>query len=543
MKILIADDIPKYYNELKERIGRERPNYVLVEASNGLEAERLLREAADDPYDILVLDQEMGGGDLDGVPLLERLGENPLPRMPAIIFATAYYYKMPSSRIANSRTKITLFLEKGLDKNDPFFNAISLLARQVEGAMKYHPSDLFGREFIELIMAEVESIFRKEHPGYLSMEQQNHVALLIRSYFTTLNIREKWEPEDVLELTVFLTEGLCHVYDIKDEMLGFVRRFLNLEEVLYTIPRYRDHFFHQIKVFLLGFCILNQLNRDGRLAGTMLSGGDGMKLWFLASAFHDIGYPFEKMRLWMDTFINGVMRSPGEDEPKEPIIRMNFDWGTLLGHGYHWWHLQCITDQIMSYYSNTDVELRASLGAKFAHYVAETPDHGLYSSLILQNFLRVKLSDEQIAPVSVAIALHNENINRITRMTLGQKLTFEQDPLSFLLMYCDLAQDWGRVPLTSRGPLKEFAGLYSVFDNASSGILSGDEVKIEIRYHREFSQYEKQKWRRQIFQKSIEPARNNWAVGTTSGNPLRFSIHYSCGFDPLASSNLDTLEF
>ena len=61
MRILIADDKPEYYNDLTSAIERERPQDEIVFADNAMEAHRRLNSARDRPFDLLILDEKMGG--------------------------------------------------------------------------------------------------------------------------------------------------------------------------------------------------------------------------------------------------------------------------------------------------------------------------------------------------------------------------------------------------------------------------------------------------------------------------------------------------
>ena len=331
MHILIADNEPvPYYDKLLSRLRSERQHDQVELCPDAMHAYNALKDATEDGYDLLILDEQMGGGDRDGVALLKRLHSEPLTRIPAIIYVTSYFNLMPANQIAHSGPQVTLFLDKESESDDLLYRAVLLVARQVEGASQ-RPADLFGDKFIQTVTQEVNQILHTRQAGFYSLDQQRVIGSLIRSFFTTLTMRKEWTADDALELSVFMTEGLCRVYDLPDEIIQLVRRFSDMEEVLYTIPRYRDHFVHQIKVYLLGFCILNRLIRAGKLGGTVLGQDNASKLWFLSSAFHDVGYPFEKMKFWLDNFVIGVLRSPAEERDLPSLVPMEFNWGALFG--------------------------------------------------------------------------------------------------------------------------------------------------------------------------------------------------------------------
>jgi hypothetical protein len=537
MKVLIADDNPKpYYDGLIAVLKRERPNDEVVLSGDARDAYRKLKADADSPFDVLILDEKMGGGDRDGSALLRHLHSQPLPHQPAIIYVTGFMNEIPADQVAHSGTPVTIFLDKDSDSGTALFRALLLVSRQNEG-LYCHPSHFFGERFVDLVTADVDRILETPLSCYLDLAQQRLIGSLLRSFFTTLRLRRNWTADDVLELAVFLSEGLCRVYNLPDDIVRLVRKFVDCEEVLYTIPRYRDHFLHQIKVFLLGFVLLNEINRRHRVDGQILGQSNAMKLWFLTALFHDLGYPFEKMKSWLNGFVLGVLRSPAEAGSQQPLVPVEFNWGVLFGRRYNWYHLERLADAICRLYSAEDSKTRAELLGGLGEFVAERPDHGLYSALIMQNFLRVRLDDSEVDPLAVAIALHNISVSRVVRRAVGGQLTFERDPLSFLLMFCDTAQEWGRAEFHLRD-LKSFGPSYAVFDSLDWS-CGGEVVSVNLRYGRRWNSKEVNEWKQGIFEKELLPLRDVWSSGPSS--PLCFSISYSYGEDMAGRATLDIL--
>jgi hypothetical protein len=319
-------------------------------------------------------------------------------------------------------------------------------------------------------------------------------------------------------------------------MIDILQRFLNIEEILYTIPHYRDHFFHQIKVFLLGFCIINTLNREGRLKSTLLSQSDGMKLWFMTSAFHDVGYPFEKMAGWLDRFIEGVLRNP-MDKTSEKLVPITFDWGALLGRRFHAYHLLRIVEQVCSLYGRQTSEVLSEVLSELTSGTVDRADHGLFSSLILQNFLAGPVKDEEVVPVALAVALHNPETAQVVRKIVGVQ-SFEKDPLSFLLAFCDIAQDWGRTRPSGFGQSAYRTFGYPMFDADDIYDSSSRTIHIGLRYDWSMSVADTASWRTDVFYKYIRPVRDWWRVGPAGLNLPHFRIDYFHN-----AGSLEQLEF
>jgi len=555
VRILIVDDDPDYYGTFKQQLNTVFPDATVEHSEDGIEAEQLLRASAEGHYSIMILDECMGGGEQNGSALLRRLHDSPLQYEVPVIFITSFYNELPAAQIASYGESIRLFLEKAPGPGCPLINAVLLVAEQSADIMKFHPNELFGEPFIQMVLSEVsEHIIKDPQAGYIGLEQQRQIGALIRAYLTSLQMRERWDGDQVLDLTVFLTQSLCGVFNLGDDLTNLLRRFISLEEVLYSIPQYRDHIFHQIKVFLLGFCLLNQMNRQQMLGATVLASESGMKLWFLTSAFHDVGYPIEKMQGWLDRFIRGVLVSPAAPGGVGggPLIPISCEWGALLGRDYHWVHLLRVVEEVADLYAQgaeNAEELRrraeANLGTELCRLAICAPDHGLYSSLILQNLLRIRqLTDAEMDPVATAVALHNMEAAEAVSGAIGRKLTFSRYPLAFLLAYCDIAQEWGRARLLSSGPRYDSPFGYNVFDNPDSSLLDDTGVvSVDLRYVRDFAPQEEVQWRNDTFSQWIKPASVIWGVDNGGTPPTDFHINYWYGNTHAGRRELAKLTF
>jgi CheY-like chemotaxis protein len=531
MKIIIIDDMYKedeiFINFSNLLYTKDKNKFEIEYAKDGIVG---WKKISTQKFDIIILDQEMGGGQKDGTSLLKRLeGKTPIPE---IIFITGKFNLIPATEILNIDIPISFFIEKNIYAAEMLYRAVSLIAKKIDGGQRFHPNDLFGMKFIDLLKKDIENTINTPISGYLSLDQQKQIGAIIRSYLMSLEVRNYWEEEDILQLTIFFIEALCGIFKIPSELVTVIRKFLDLEEILYSIPRYRDHFFHQVKVFLLGFCIINELNRKKLVNGKIFDNNNGMKIWFLTSVFHDIGYPFEKINNWLNSYFESVLRSPGDISDGE-ILPVHIDWGSLLGKRYHSFHLHEISRIICDSYKKHEVseiksQVLAELLTKTSRYVTETPDHGLYSSIILQNFLRKKIQDYEIDNICVAVALHNDQIAQIVREALGEPMKFDTDSLSFMLAYCDLAQDWGRIQSLTPSLSEYIKYGYPLFN--SNVIFDPDKriISTNILFDKELSPVEQNDWKHKVFTKFIQPLETRWKMSKTGDYHIHFSIKYSC---------------
>lgn len=156
----------------------------------------------------------------------------------------------------------------------------------------------------------------------------------------------------------------------------------------------------------------------------------------------------------------------------------------LQFHNTHAYHLERIAKKVCQLYDKDTPPILAEILSEFTSFLVGKPDHGLYSSLIVQNFLRYAIADEEVDPV--AIALHNDDVAKVITRSIGP-LTFERDPLSFLLAFCDLSQDWGRIrPIEID---KSGYGRFGYPVYASENLFDADKntICVILRYERQFS--------------------------------------------------------
>lgn len=223
---------------------------------------------------------------------------------------------------------------------------------------------------------------------------------------------------------------------------------------------YRDHYLHQFQVFLLGVSIIDNLYEifEKKYKNPELS-------WLIASSFHDIAYPVQLYDDWSEEFFKKVFnidKSPGTLELKSNFIDQSF--------------LSCMGHLIVSLcrlHLNKKLEAnwlseKNDLVQFFYKEITTAKNHGILSSISLLKMIQFPPNKEKIrkkvkkefqevlqnifVPSALAITLHEREI--WSGLKEGRKkdrlpvvlpcLKFEDDPLSFLLIFCDNVQEWGR---------------------------------------------------------------------------------------------------
>ncbi len=249
---------------------------------------------------------------------------------------------------------------------------------------------------------------------------------------------------------------------------------------------YRDHYFHQFHVFLLGLYIIDKLRTRFP--------DDIDRLWLITSSFHDMAYPLQLYDSWSQKLFDTSLGIPsvGVSDMKSSFVN-----GSLLSSlGY-------IVNELCK--SHFDEELKGNwlqkekpLVSFFHDIITKRKHHCVLSSLFLlkqAQSCNSDLMDTLFVPSSLAITLHHEVVwKSLPAERRLQSLKFDNDPLAFLLMFCDSVQEWGR-PKAYEEILEEAGGEIFILDEYEvTG--SGCSVTIKTPYlsttHERFKEKEKE---------------------------------------------------
>lgn len=232
----------------------------------------------------------------------------------------------------------------------------------------------------------------------------------------------------------------------------------NLETLLVQMyPRYRDHYVHQLQVFYLGLSIIDLLIDNNKMKS---QNGFPDLAWLLAASFHDYAHPIENYDDYACHYVNRCLGTTA-------------NWSFLGLKEYY--HEESFSSEIERILSSLMKCFRAEdfqeanrtdnlnkIRQFFYKEITREKNHGLIASLgLLKKFSnnpKTELSNV-LLPAAVAIALHDDEICKtlhgvrnntdpectiVQELAPLQTLSFEVQPLAFLLILCDNIQDWGR---------------------------------------------------------------------------------------------------
>lgn len=350
-------------------------------------------------------------------------------------------------------------------------------------------------------------------------------------------------------------ETAYQVYDIffgtyRIALAGAKNPFIDLldtlrcyeERAATLIEKQRDHFVHSVNVFILGLAIYaaNQPYREAFSSAVIGGRGNTENLptaqeeflfrWGIAALFHDVGYPVEIISNQITRFLKFVtdadhdtalgdvkahlefdnfrrFNSVAEVVPKKDFIKTYYDEDES---GVYLDLLQPIDLLAQRIQQTIGIPINR-IKNKLDLYHAEMArkgfvDHGYYSAIIVLKWYGYLIQTTGEEPLrfyhaildsACAILLHNYYDRTLIDEFHLQPLSAEQNPISYLLMFCDEMQDWNRA---AYGVLEKFR------TQITSANIKIDDYRFGITYYAAKgiipSQFEQNK--RRIFSRILD---------------------------------------
>jgi hypothetical protein len=245
--------------------------------------------------------------------------------------------------------------------------------------------------------------------------------------------------------------NLIRVLGFESTLVDYLQPLSDYQPVLFQLRAYREHFVHQFNAFLIGYLILNRLPKPifehfrKVLDQQTPSVGrhkplDVFRTWFLASMFHDTGYPLGKARDWIGTLVGRmfVTKIPPIDVTDALVAR-------LMLHGAFDW-LEFLRSRLCSIFSLNPQNARNLCDRIMEAAVGELDDDVVAALLLIKAAQRLELDESICAWASTAIAAHAEKI-----WSQLNRIYFQKHPYAFLLFFCDSAQEHGRRRIAEPG--------------------------------------------------------------------------------------------
>ena len=270
-----------------------------------------------------------------------------------------------------------------------------------------------------------------------------------------LSSRYRTKIEDDYDIALDLIRRLW-----KHQGLEYPEFQKDFEPVLLLNPRYRDHFLHQLHVFLLGCYIIDKMYQDESIENFKKGNHNRIEdIWLLASTYHDYNYNIQNYNEWIATFFKNTLfldSNPSDLKLDQCYVKEDYMFKTKdLCDAFG---LKKIDRTILLF---------------FYEKIINKKNHGMLGALTLlklfdqKSISKTKIKKKGIIQAARAIALHDEDIWRrfsgseedlkpkanesdeldlkFSQKNILRNLRFKDDPMSFLLVFCDTIQEWGRV--------------------------------------------------------------------------------------------------
>lgn len=346
--------------------------------------------------------------------------------------------------------------------------------------------DKIARDFVNIVAKKDEELARKSNIILPFVDRYIHDSVLGIADYYDIKFYERYVDQKLLEMALDLKK-----VDYRDDLLWSINDHLSrkdksdfdfctntfnelwskytgceiypaehkkLETLLVELyPRYRDHYIHQLQVFLLGVLIIDIL-----IDNKIIENQNGFPClsWLLAASFHDFAYPIQQYDDYACRLFEECIGTIGNWRflgLKEDYTEKSFSSNVE--------HLlaslsSCFTGNFKGEAGTNDFN---KIRQFFYHEITKEKNHGLIGSLgLLRRFVnsnKVNFTNV-VLPASVAIALHDDDICRpihgskidtdeecivlVQELAPLKRLNFDMQPMAFLLILCDNIQDWGR---------------------------------------------------------------------------------------------------
>lgn len=285
----------------------------------------------------------------------------------------------------------------------------------------------------------------------ISRELINKMTDLKRVWYkgTLIEFGETYysESEDDYTIALRVTEKLWRNYEI-----DFPNLHRDFEEILKLDPRYRDHFLHAFQVFLFGVYVIDETYETCKLKYGKKKGQRVEDAWVICATYHDFNYMIQQFDEWTKNFFISALHLEKTD--KSPAVLQLSE--AYVKRGY------MFKTKVLADILSIDVN-PVTLDFLYDR-ILERKNHGLISGLSLLKYLELrectKLSKKVIHSACKAISIHDNDIwgslcgmppdpddevgNKFKELKTIEKITFDKDPIPFLLILADSIQEEGR---------------------------------------------------------------------------------------------------
>lgn len=253
--------------------------------------------------------------------------------------------------------------------------------------------------------------------------------------------------------------------------------------------------------------MLTQIDQDKDLV---------LKKWFVASIYHDVGYPSEKLEILVKDFFRTEVGCE---------IKSQFDWSLVLIANNNIKHIR----ELSELFGRGDSSKTEKFEKWLYKRLVDNHDHGVLTALMLLNKNWTNGDIPLAKEAALAIAIHNwRRAGNNVEIDIGP-LQMEEFPLAFFLSYCDTAQEWGRKVLLellreegTQAIMPEIPMLDTKLENVE---VNQDITTVKIKYESKFEDnISGTRTLRDVFEDVGRKFETTWSRNGQSLNPMIVGI-------------------
>jgi len=209
------------------------------------------------------------------------------------------------------------------------------------------------------------------------------------------------------------------------------------------VEKQRDHYSHSVFVFAIGLAIYERSSKYRRCFRNKTENvkrkidEEFLYRWGLAALFHDIGYPFEIVFEQIKAYTQNVNEGGGY----YPILTYK-----ELNKFVAWEDKNINKELAAAVCKKLGLPFEIVLN-KLNNLMDESNvymDHAYFSAVMMYKNLIAHNDSSAVLDIAASILLHNSFLIWKLKDCFKKKLNPAEDPLTFLLMFCDELQDFGR---------------------------------------------------------------------------------------------------
>lgn len=286
---------------------------------------------------------------------------------------------------------------------------------------------IFSKDVLELIKA-------------IKRPRDNDLHKCIKKFIGHVERERSAYQCEYYNLTHNHVKEIADCLSFNEKITKYLEPLNDFQEILFQLPNYREHFIHQFNVFLIGYLILNTINKQQfkHFTDCLHNDKNVFQAWFLTSLMHDTGYPLGKAGHWSKKFLHKMFDLKDSQAEQQTLNINELLASQLLQHGAIDW-LLFIIDEIKRIFNLQENDVDELKQIALNQFLTHLDEDIIAALLLVKAGKDTKLDDTIVSISATAIAIHSEPLQKFLK-----KIFFSMHPLAFLLCYCDNIQEQGR---------------------------------------------------------------------------------------------------